>query len=63
MDTKSDLKFYRERQEAVEEIEQIGLTNYNALARLMIGLGIKSDKHVEKMQIILRWAKLKEAYE
>ena len=53
MNTKSDLKFYRERQELVEEIEQIGFTNYNALARLMIRLGIKSDKHVEKMQINL----------
>ena len=63
MDTKSDLKFYRERWKAVEEIERIGLTNYNVLARLLIGLGIKSDKYVEKMQIILRWAKLKEAYD
>ena len=33
MDTKSGFKFYRERQEAIEEIEQIGLTNYNAIAR------------------------------
>ena len=63
MVTKSDLTYYRERWKAVEEVEKIGLARYNLLARLIYRLGIKSDKNVEKVQIILRWAKLKEVHE
>ena len=63
MNTDFDLKYYRERWKAIEEIERIGLGRYNPLARFMIGIGIKQDKDVEKMQVILRWAKLKQLYE
>ncbi len=63
MDTNPDLKFYRERWKAVEEIDRIGLVKYNFFSRFMVGMGIKPDKDVDNMQVILRWAKLKQLYE
>jgi hypothetical protein len=63
MDAKADIKFYRECWKAVEEIERSGLGKYNPITRLLISLGVRLDNNVEQMQIILRWAKLKEFYE
>ena len=63
MDANSDMKFYRERWKAVEEIERQGIAKHNLIERLLISLGIKSDNDVDQMQIILRWAKLKDLYE
>jgi hypothetical protein len=63
MDANFDIKLYRERWKAVEEIERQGIARHNPIARLLIGLGIKPDNDVDQMQIILRWAKLKDLYE
>jgi hypothetical protein len=63
VDSNFDPKFYRERWKAVEEVEQIGLSKFNLIMRLLICCGLKPDKDVDKMQVILRWAKLKELYE
>ncbi|HXQ38349.1 MAG TPA: hypothetical protein VN843_30395 [Anaerolineales bacterium] len=63
MDANFDIKFYRERWKAVEEIERQGIARHNLIGRLLISLGIKSDNDVDQMQIILRWAKLKDFYE
>ena len=70
MDTKSALKFYRERWKAVEEIEQQELRSMsiekhwkqiNNLARFAFENGlIRSDDDGE-MEVFLRWAKLKGA--
>ena len=63
MDTNFDIKFYRERWKAVEEIERQGIAKHNLIERFLISLGIKSDHDVDQMQIILRWARLKDFYE
>jgi hypothetical protein len=70
MDTDLDLKYYRERWKAVEEIERQELRamsiekhwkQINALARFAIENGlIRSDDDGE-MEVFLRWAKLKGA--
>jgi len=63
MDVNFDIKFYRERWKAVEEIERQGIATYNPIERLLISFGIKPDNNADQMQIILRWAKLKDYYE
>jgi hypothetical protein len=68
MDANFDIKFYRERWKAVEEIETFmpddsGRRRYNLVKRFLICFGILQDNEVDHMQIILRWAKLKNLYE
>ena len=63
MDANFDIKFYRERWKAVKEIERQGIARHNPIERLLTSLGFKSDNDVDQMQIILRWAKLKDFYE
>ena len=63
MDANFDIKLYRERWKAVEEIERQGIAKHKPIERFLISLGIKSDNEVDQMQIILRWAKLKDHYE
>jgi hypothetical protein len=58
-----DIRFYKERWKAVEEIERWKITQYGALERLLLLVGIKKDNGVDKMQIILRWAKIKDLFE
>ena len=65
-----DVKFYRERWKAVEEIERQELRalsmeqrweQINALARLAIQLGVKRDDDDGEMDVLKIWAKLKGA--
>ena len=63
MNANFDMKFYRERWKAMKEIERQGIAKYNLIDQLLISLGIKPDNDVDQMQIILRWAKLKDFYE
>ena len=60
-----DIRFYKERWKAVEEIERWGIVTrpHRPVERILIVLGIKRDKVVDKMQIILRWAKMKGLFE
>lgn len=60
-----DIRFYKERWKAVQEIERWGIARrrYRFIERILIVLGIKTDEDVDKMRIILRWAKIKEAFE
>ena len=39
-----------------------GIAKHNLIERFLISLGIKSDHDVDQMQIILRWARLKDFY-
>ena len=59
------IRFYKERWKAVDEIEQWGIRyrRYGFVERILIVLKFKSDKEVDKMQIRLRWARLKELFE
>ena len=70
MDFKSDLKFYRERWKAVEEIERQELRSMslekhwrqiNTLARFAIENGLIRNDDDGEMEIFLRWAKFKGA--
>jgi len=60
-----DIRFYKERWKAVEEIERwkIAAHPYRPIERMLIVLGIRPNKDVEKMQIIMRWAKIKAQHE
>lgn len=67
-----DIRFYRERWKAVEEIERQELRamsieehwrKLNAIARFAIRLGLKRDDDDGEMEVFLRWAKIKEHYE
>jgi hypothetical protein len=60
-----DIRFYRERWIAIDEIERWNIFHrrYNPVERILIILGIKTDQDVDKMQIILRWAKIKDSFE
>lgn len=68
-----DIKFYRERWKAVEEIERQELRamsmdehwrQINMLARFGIEMGWKHDDDDDgEMEVFRRWAKLKEKYE
>jgi hypothetical protein len=68
MDTDFDIKSYRERWTAIDEIERYllddsGRKKYNLMERVLIRCGVLQDNDVEQMQIMLRWAKLKDLYE
>jgi len=67
-----DIKFYRERWKAVEEIERQELRamtleehwrKLNAIVRFAIESGMKRDEDDGEMEVILRWAKIKAQYE
>ena len=63
MDANFDIKLYRERWKAVEEIEEyIPGKKYSLTRRFFVCLGILQDNDVEQVQIMLRWAKLKDLY-
>ena len=68
MDANFDIKLYRERWKAVDEIEKFlpstsGQRRYNLIQRFLICFGVLQDNEVEQMQIVLRWAKLKALHE
>jgi hypothetical protein len=67
-----DIRFYRERWKAVEEIEQQELRamtveehwrKLNAIVRFAIETGTEIDNNDGEMEVFLRWAKLKALYE
>ncbi|MEO7839931.1 MAG: hypothetical protein ABIU06_11325 [Anaerolineales bacterium] len=67
-----DIRFYKERWKAVEEIERQELRamtleehwrKLNAIARFAIETGMKRDNDDGEMEIFLRWAKIKARYE
>ena len=67
-----DIRFYKERWKAVEEIEQQELRamtveehwrKLNAIVRFAIETGMEIDNNDREMEVILRWAKLKARYE
>ncbi len=67
-----DIRFYKERWKAVEEIEQQELRamtaeqhwqKLNAIVRFGIETGMEQDKDNEEMEVFLRWAALKAQYE
>jgi hypothetical protein len=68
MDTNPDIKFYRDRWKAVEEIERQELRalpieghwkQLNSIVRLGRGLGFRQEGDDGEMQVFLRWARLK----
>jgi len=68
MDANFDIKFYRERWKAVEEIERQELRamtiethwkQINNLVRFAIENGLNSGEDNSEMEVFLRWAKLK----
>ena len=64
MDANFDIKMYRERWKAVEDVERyIPNKKYNLIEKILLSLGILQDNDVEQFQIMLRWAKLKNIYE
>ncbi len=67
-----DIRFYRERWKAVEEIERQELRamsleerwrKINAIARFAIETGMQRDDDDGEMEVFLRWAKIKAEYE
>ncbi len=67
-----DIRFYKERWKAVEEIERQELRamtleehwrKLNAIVRFAIETGMKQDKDTGELEIYLRWAKIKAQYE
>ena len=67
-----DIRFYRERWKAVEEIERQELRamtleehwrKLNAIARFAIETGMQRDDDEGEMEVFLRWANIKEKYE
>ena len=67
-----DIRLYRERWKAVEEIEQQELRamtveehwrKLNAIVRFAIETGMEIDNNDGEMEVFLRWAKLKALYE
>jgi len=67
-----DIRFYKERWKAVEEIERQELRamtldehwrKLNAIVRFAIEMGMKPDEDDSEMEIYLRWAKIKTQYE
>jgi hypothetical protein len=70
MDTNLDMKFYRERWKAVEEIERQELRamsiekhwrQINNLVRFAIENGLTRGSDNGEIEVFLRWAKLKGA--
>lgn len=69
MDTNFDIKLYRERWKAVEEFEREELRSLTMKTRLQqmitiwrmaVGLGFSFEPDDSEMEVIDRWAKLKE---
>ena len=67
-----DIRFYRERWKAVEEIERQELRamtleehwrKLNAIVRFAIETGMHRDDDESEMEVFLRWAKIKAKYE
>lgn len=67
-----DVRFYRDRWKAVEEIERQELRastpqenwkRLNAIARRSIRLGLMRGENRDEMSVFLRWAKIKDKYE
>jgi len=67
-----DVRFYRDRWKAVEEIERQELrastphSNWkqlNAIVRRSMRLGLMRGDNGDEMSVFLRWAKIKEKYE
>ena len=67
-----DIRFYRERWKAVEEIERQELRamsleerwrKINAIVRFAMETGIRRDDDDGEMEVFLRWAKIKAKYE
>jgi hypothetical protein len=68
-----DIRFYKERWKAVEEIEQQELRamspeehwrKLNAIVRFVVETGMEiDDNHNEEMEVFQRWAKIKAKYE
>lgn len=67
-----DIRLYKERWRAVEEIEQQELRamsleehwqKLNAIVRFAIETDIEKERDDGEMEVILRWAKLKARYE
>ena len=67
-----DIRFYKERWKAVEEIERQELRamtleehwrKLNAIVRFAIEMGMKPDEDDSEMEVYLRWAKIKAQYE
>jgi hypothetical protein len=67
-----DIRFYKERWEAVEEIEREELRamtledhwrKLNAIVRFAIEAGMQQEEDDGEMEVILRWAKIKAQYE
>jgi len=68
MDAKFDIKMYRERWKAVEEIERQELRamsldehwkQINTLFQFALGVGLKRGDDDGEKDVFLRWAKLK----
>ena len=67
-----DIRFYKERWKAVEEIERQELRamsleehwrKLNAIVRFAMEIGMKRDDDDGEMEVFLRWAKIKAQYE
>jgi len=67
-----DIRFYKERWKAVEEIERQELRamtleehwrKLNAIVRFAIEMDMKPDEDDSEMEVYLRWAKIKAQYE
>ncbi len=67
-----DVRFYKERWKAVEEIERQELRamspddhwrKLNAIVRFAIETGMKPGNNESEMEVFLRWAKIKAQYE
>ncbi|MEO8354546.1 MAG: hypothetical protein ABI621_01400 [Chloroflexota bacterium] len=67
-----DIRFYKERWKAVEEIERQELRamsleehwrKLNAIVRFALETGMKRDDDDGEMEVFLRWAKIKAKYE
>lgn len=67
-----DVRFYKERWKAVEEIERQELRamtleehwrKLNAIVRFALEMGMLQEKDDSEMEVFQRWAKIKEHYE
>lgn len=67
-----DIRFYKERWKAVEEIERQELRaltleehwrKLNAIVRFAIETGMQPEEENGEMEVFLRWAKIKTQYE
>ena len=72
MDANFDLKSYRERWKAIEDIERQELRamsleehwrQINSLFRFALELGLTRDDDDGEWEVFARWAKLKDSYE